>query len=210
MRKIIVTLSLILLISGISFSQDAKKKDDAGMSAKEARRFKKLLEHAEYPLITSNPMTGVLPVTGVDEKPDTTQRYKLLFAWTLGSKDSVKAKKVNYALTEIGRILNLHIASGIPAKHMEIVVAVHGLSIFSIQNDKAYNKMFHINNPNAVLLKELQDAGVKFIACGQAMAFLEVEKESLLPGIKKALTAQTIISSYQMKGFALFNEDSED
>jgi len=210
MKKIIFSISLILLGSVISFAQDKDKKTDTAMSAKEARRFKKMMSVAQYPLIKGHPMTGVIPATGIDAWPDTTQSYKIIVAWTLGSKDSAKAKKVNVALTEIGRILNLHLASGIPQKNIEIVVAVHGLSLFSLQNDEAYQKMFHIKNPNSSLLKELQDAGVKFIACGQAMAFLEIDKQSLLPGIKKALTAQTIITSYQMKGFALINEDTED
>jgi intracellular sulfur oxidation DsrE/DsrF family protein len=210
MKRIIVCIPAMLLVCVICFSQDTTQKAEPPMSAKEARRFKKIMDQATYPLIKSQRMTGVLPVTEIDAWPDTTQSYKILFAWTLGSKDSVKAKKVNYALTEIGRIVNLHLASGIPKEKIEVVVAVHGLSIYSLQNDEAYRKMFHVKNPNSVLLKELQEAGVLFIACGQAMAFLEIEKSALLPGIKKSLTAQTIISSYQMKGFALINEDSED
>lgn len=210
MKKIIFSISLMLLASVISFAQDKDKKTDTAMSAKEARRFKKMMSVAQYPLIKGHPMTGVIPVTGIDVWPDTTQLYKIIVAWTLGSKDSVKAKKVNTALTEIGRILNLHLASGIPKQNIEIVVAVHGLSLFSLQNDEAYQKMFQIKNPNSSLIKELQDAGVKFIACGQAMAFLEIDKQSLFQGVKKALTAQTIITSYQMKGFALINEDTED
>lgn len=45
--------------------------------------------------------------------------------------------------------------------------------------------------------------GAKFIACGQALAFFEVERESLLPVVKVSLTAQTVISGYQVKGYVL-------
>lgn len=210
MKKILLSISVIILISISSFSQEEKKTTEPPMSNKEARRMKKLLGQAVYPLIKSQPMTGVIPVTGIDAWPDTTQPYKLLFVWTFGTRDSIKVKKVNFALTEIGRVVNLHLASGIPLANMEVVVAVHGLSVFSLQNDETYQKMFHTNNPNTALIKELQDAGVKFIACGQAMSFLEVEKKTLLPGIKMALTAQTILSSYQMKGFVLYDENTED
>ena len=76
--------------------------------------------------------------------------------------------------------------------------------------EEAFHKMFHMKNPNAGLLKELQDAGVKFIACGQAMGFLEVPKQSLSADIKLALTANVILSSYQRQGFVLFNEEVEN
>ncbi|MEN9685649.1 MAG: hypothetical protein RLZZ28_1435 [Bacteroidota bacterium] len=211
MKKILLLLVSISVGMLLAHAQDATPKNDtASLSAKEARRFKKLLALAKYPLIKGDPMTGVLPVDEIDAKPDSLQPYKLLFVWTYGTKDTVKAKKINFALTEIGRIVNLHLASGIPLRNMDMVVAVHGLSVFGLENDDAYQKRFHVNNPNRALIKELQDAGVKFIACGQAMGFLEIEKASLLPGVKKALTAQTILSSYQMKGFALFDVNSED
>ncbi len=207
MKTIITFFLCFLLLATSVFSQEAKK---SAAELKEERRLAKLFGVALYPLIKSNPMSGVFPVTGITERPDTTLKYKLLFVFTLGSKDTSKVKKVNYALGEIGRIVNLHIASGIPKQNLEVAVAVHGLSIFSIQNDAAYKAMFKINNPNLVLLKELQDAGVKFIACGQAMGYLGVEKEALAPGVKIALTAQTIISSYQLKGYVLFDDNVED
>ncbi len=48
-----------------------------------------------------------------------------------------------------------------------------------------------------------QAAGAKFTACGQAMKFLEIEKEILLPGIKLAYSAKTVISTYSRKGFII-------
>jgi intracellular sulfur oxidation DsrE/DsrF family protein len=55
------------------------------------------------------------------------------------------------------------------------------------------------------LIKELQNFGVKFIVCGQAMTFLRLEKEDLVPGIKEAISAQTVLSMYELKGYKMYD-----
>ena len=170
----------------------------------------KLLKSATYPLIKSEPMSGVIPVNDVTEKPDPTMKYKLLFNVSIGSKDSAKVRKVNSGLSEVGRVINLHIASGIPKENLEVVVVVHGMALFSVANNEAYQSNFKIDNPNLILMKELEDAGAKFVACGQAMAFLEFKHKDLLPNIKISLTAQTALSNYQLKGFVKYDETTED
>jgi predicted peroxiredoxin len=62
-----------------------------------------------------------------------------------------------------------------------------------LSNEK-YKRKYGIDNPNIPLIKELQTYGVKMIVCGQAMTFYRLEMEELVPGIKKALTAQTVLS----------------
>ncbi len=213
MCKKIPFLLCLMLLATVCFSQETKAKDDpelAGMTPRELRFYKKMKVSGQYPVIKSHVLTGVIPVKDIDAFPDTNQLYKIIVSWTVGGRDSGKLKKVNSGLSEIGRILNLHVTAGIPKKNIEMVVAVHGAAIFSVLNEEAFHKMFHMKNPNAALLKELQDAGVKFIACGQAMGFLEVPKQSLSADIKLALTANVILSSYQRQGFVLFNEDVEN
>jgi intracellular sulfur oxidation DsrE/DsrF family protein len=209
MRKAAPVFLLLLMGWYTGFSQEVKSAKDSANAAKQARKFQKFLQMAEYPLIKGDPMSGVLPVPIIDEWPDTNQVYKLLFVWTYGSRDSAKLSKNNPALADIGRIVNLHIASHIPLSHLQLVSAVHGPSIFSLLTDAAYEERFHRKNPNSKLIEELQHAGVKFIACGQAMGFLEVKKADLMPGINVALTAQSIITSYEMKGFVAIDESSE-
>ena len=58
-----------------------------------------------------------------------------------------------------------------------------------------------MDNPNLQLIKDLEKVGARIIACGQAMAFLNVKKDDLLPEVKVSLTAQTVLSSYQLKGY---------
>lgn len=209
MRKASLFLLLFLMGWYTGISQKGKSSADSANAAKQARKFAKFQQMATYPLIKSDPMSGVLPVPIIDEWPDTNQVYKLLFVWTYGSRDSAKLAKNNAALADIGRVVNLHIASHIPLRNLQLVAAVHGPSVFSLLNDAAYEQRFHRKNPNITLIHELQDAGMKFIACGQAMGFLDVKKADLLPGINVAMTAQTIITSYEMKGFVVIEESSE-
>ena len=64
-----------------------------------------------------------------------------------------------------------------------------------------------MDNPNMKLIEELEGLGAKFISCAQAMFFFEVDKEALLPMFKVSLTAQTVLSSYQMKGYVKYRID---
>src|ERR1700710_3096226 len=83
---------------------------------------KAMLAKATYPLIKSSKYSGVLPVDGINERPDINQHFKLLFEISNGPKDSLQAKKLNDDLSEVGRQLNLHLAAGIPKKNIDIVV----------------------------------------------------------------------------------------
>jgi intracellular sulfur oxidation DsrE/DsrF family protein len=202
-------LLLISIAGMIPASAQTSSRTDAPPENKEAKRMSKM-QMAQYPLIKSHPLTLVLPVEGVDERPDTTMQYNILFSWTWAARDSVKARKTNFGLQEVGRIINLHIASGIPRKKMNIVVAAYGYTPFALMNNEAYRAKFNTDNPNSKLLQELVDNGVKVLVCGQAMCFLDVEKKSLLPGLKVAYTAQTVLSSYQLRGYVRFNQDTEN
>ena len=72
-------------------------------------------------------------------------------------------------------------------------------------NVPQYKKKYAVDNPNIAVIKELQNYGVKVIVCGQAMTYLNLEMEDLVPGIKQALNAQTVISSYQLKNYVYFD-----
>ena len=88
---------------------------------------------------------------------------------------------------------------------MDIVIVVHAGALFALMNNDKYKRKYGVDNPNIPLIKELQNFGAKIIVCGQAMTFLRLEKEDLVPGIKQALTAQTVLSTYQLKGYTYYN-----
>jgi intracellular sulfur oxidation DsrE/DsrF family protein len=160
-----------------------------------------------YPLIKST-YTGVVVVTGIDEKPDPNLDYKIIadltaFPESDKNKGKVDSTGMNWGLAEIGRLYNLHLAAGIPQNKIHFVVAVHANAMESFFNNEAYQKKYKMDNPNLARVEELSNAGVKFLLCGQSLTWWGFRKDMLLPQVKLTLTAQTTLSSYQMQGYAL-------
>jgi intracellular sulfur oxidation DsrE/DsrF family protein len=156
-----------------------------------------------YPKIKEAKFGGVLPVSNPTEIPDPNQVYKLLFEVIKGNPDSIR-NEVDNSMAEVARVINLHLASGIPAKNIIPVIVVHGSALHSFTTDAAYQQKYKSDNPNDKLLDELRAVGASFIACGQAMQFFEVPKEQLQPDVKVSITAQTVLSNYQLKGYVLY------
>lgn len=195
---------MMLLCIGFFLLTNAQPKDTLTKAQKDSIKMADLLAKAYYPLIKSSKWSGVLPVSNVTEKPDLTMQYKLLMEEVLPIKDSAAAKEISEGLAEVGRIINLHIASGIPKNKIDVVVVVHGPALYALYTNEVYKKKWGINNPNIVLINELMKNGVKFIACGQAMNFFDVKQEEMVPNIKISLTAQTVLSNYQLKGYVWY------
>ena len=200
--KLIALLFCLAATFGAS-AQTTDKKDAA------AKREAKLKAKGMYPVVKSGVSCGVLPVPGVTEKPDSTIRYKLLISLGIGSSEPDKVKELNKGLAEAGRILNLHVAAGIPKSQIDMVIVTHGKALYALFNSEAFKQEFKIDNPNTAVIHELEDAGAKFIACGQAMQFLEVKNDELLPGVKIAMAAKVALSTYQQKGYSLYDIDEE-
>ena len=157
-----------------------------------------------YPFMKGSYLSGILPVESASDLSDYTGVYKLLFDFAAGNPDDLKKGNINPGIQEIIRIINLHKASGIPENRMEIVVIVHGPSTMSFLGDEEYKKRFAINNPNLELINQLQQKGVKLTICGQTLALREIEIEKMVAGMRKAYSARTTLSTYQLKGFVVF------
>lgn len=195
---------MMLLSIGFFLLTNAQPKDTLTKAQKDSIKMAALLAKAYYPLIKSSKWSGVLPVSNVTEKPDPNMQYKLLMEEVLPIKDSASAKEISEGLAEVGRIINLHIASGIPKNKMDVVVVVHGPALYALYTNEVYKNKWGVDNPNIVLINELMKNGVKFIACGQAMNFFDVKQEEMVPNIKISLTAQTVLSNYQLKGYVWY------
>jgi len=170
---------------------------------KEHLKWENIKTIASFPVIDAGQMSGVIAVKGITEFPDPKMEYKLLFELTEANPDSL-AKEINDGLVEAVRKINLHAAAGVPLKKIFPVFVVHGPGLWAFTTNEFYREKYKMDNPNLKVISELQALGAKFIACGQAMAFLDLKKESLLPMVKVALTAQIALSTYQLKGFVLF------
>ena len=221
-KTTLTLLSVLLTVVGFAQSNDfnnAKKKIDyekdstltalfRADSIKVANQYKRKLmiaefdEVATYPIIDAGTFSGVVPVEDITEIPDPNLEYKLLFE--LVNFDNDNPSKLDASIVEVARIINLHVASGIPLEKISPVIVVHAGSLNAFTTNEFYNGKFKMDNPNMKLIGELEKLGAKFISCAQAMFFFEVDKEALLPMFKVSLTAQTILSSYQMKGYVKY------
>lgn len=212
MRKILLLLAIAGASLSLCMAQSSepvnleKAKTDSLSRVKmvaDSLRMEKLLAIAEYPYIKGSKWSGVIPVADPTEIPDPKKDYKLLFELTAKNSDSL-AKEINSGLDEVARVMNLHVASGIPANKIIPVIVIHGPGIEAVMTNESYKKKHSIDNPNLQIIEDLKNARAKFIVCGQAMAFFEATKEDLLPDIKISLTAQTVLSNYQTQGFVLY------
>jgi intracellular sulfur oxidation DsrE/DsrF family protein len=209
MKKTLV--SVLVSIVFLSAAAQAPVQDSVTKAKAKADSIKwaKMEARLVFPLINAGTFSGVIPVSNPTEIPNPNMSYKLLFELVVNNKDSA-VKEINHGLTEICRIINLHVASGIPVKNIIPVIVVHGPALFSFYTNDNYKKKYKIDNPNIAVAEELiRKTGAKFIACGQAMNFLEVPQEAMIPQMKVSLTAQTVLSGYQLKGYKLF-EITED
>lgn len=174
-----------------------------------SRTDSKFGESTSFLPVIRHPYASVMNVDQIDIKPDPNIKYNIVIDLTTfakpegveGSTDEIDPKSLNWGLAEIGRILNLHVGAGIPKDNINIVAAVHGMAYESFLNNETYLEQHKIENPNIPLLEELSDAGVKFLMCGQSLG--NTKKSELLPFTNITLTAQTTLSEYQMKGYAL-------
>jgi intracellular sulfur oxidation DsrE/DsrF family protein len=119
------------------------------------------------------------------------------------SKDSVQS--VNEGFAEIGRIINLYIAAGIPKENLEIATVIHGKALNTNLKNDLYQKKFKTNNPNLDILKQFTALNAQLLACGQAEIFFHMTQDDLLPEVKTAFSAQIVLSSFQLKGYVLYN-----
>lgn len=178
-----------------------KVEKDFEMQAKTDNLFKNFA----YPLLKGGKFSGVLPVKNPTEIPDAKIDYKLLFELTQNNSDSTK-KDVIPALDEVSRVINLHYASGVPVKKIIPVLIIHAAAELAFLNNDAFQKRYKMDNPNIKLIHDLETiAGAKFIVCGQSMQLFGIQPEEFLPSIKVSLTAKTVITSYQLKGFVLMS-----
>lgn len=133
------------------------------------------------------------------EQPDPTLEYKLLFDITSDQQKS----GVNKRLWVIARTMNMLYVAGVPKEQIKIVAAFHGSATFDVVTEEAYQKKFGKSNPNLDLIKKLQKEGVLLYVCSQATAARGVANEDVVPEVIPALSALSVLSNYQIRGYAL-------
>ncbi|MEP2667784.1 MAG: DsrE family protein [Cyclobacteriaceae bacterium] len=143
---------------------------------------------------------GIYDLPDAEEKIDPSLDYKIIIDVARASE---KPEDVNWALNNVARLLNLHAMAGVPKEKLHVVLAIHGGAAFTVRNNEEYKKEYGVDNPNLELYKELQDAGVKMVVCGQSLVVRKIDPKKMVPGIKVASSMLTTITTHQLKGYAL-------
>jgi len=125
-------------------------------------------------------------------------QYQVVFELTNYSTDMTA---INRDLDRVARFLNAHAGQGVPRENMDVVVVVHGRTLMSLLNDKAYEEKFGHKNPNLDLVNQLAEAGVDIFACGQSLGFRGWNKSELASPVRVGLSAMTLVNAYQAKGY---------
>jgi intracellular sulfur oxidation DsrE/DsrF family protein len=183
--------------------------DSITRKVKDSLKWDAIKKMSEFPLIKNSEMSFALPVPLVTDKADPSIKYKLVFNMTIWSRDSISKQKINEGLAEIGRIINLHAAAGVPKENLELAIIVHGPALNVFLKNDVYQKKFKTNNPNLDILKQFINLKTSLVACGQAELFLNIPATDMLPEVKTAYSAKVALSTYQLKGYVLFDIEEE-
>ena len=145
-------------------------------------------------------MGQVYDVSDADFVPDSTQVLKAIFDI---ERVQENPGKVNPLISSLHRYLNMHVRKGIPKENIHLAFVVHGVSSKDALTNKAYNERYGVDNPNLEYIKALAKTGVHMYICGQSATYAGYKKEDLMPEVKMALSAMTVLTVYQMNGYAM-------
>lgn len=141
-------------------------------------------------------------VENPDLEFDKDKVYKAIFDIYTDSPDK---DKTNPLLKTVARYLQIHKQYGIPKENLKVAVVMHGVATKNVLNDKAYEKLFGVENPNSELIKILKGADVDLYACGQSYAGKGYDDADKLPEVKMALSALTALVWFQSGGYQTIN-----
>lgn len=109
--------------------------------------------------------------------------------------------RVSTSLNTVARFLNMHGQAGVPRARLGAAVVVHGSAVMDVLSDDAYHARAGSANPNGSLLRELLDAGVRVVVCGQSAASRGYQASELADGVELALSAMTAFVVLQNEGY---------
>ncbi|MCU0448848.1 MAG: DsrE family protein [Bernardetiaceae bacterium] len=139
------------------------------------------------------------PIPESVENPDPALDYHVV----IDIKTNDAPAEANQSLLRVARLANLLEMSGVPRTKVKLVCVLHHAAAFITLQSDAYRAKFNVDNPNAPIFEELTKAGVRFFICGQSMRARGIAQPQLATEVKVALSAITLITTYQLKGYAL-------
>lgn len=141
---------------------------------------------------------AVFGVPNPDFATPTDLEYKLAFEISTASSTP---DRLNESLNTVARYLNMHAQAGVPVDQIRAAVVVHGTAGWEVLDHQAYRNRHGVDNPNAALIRELTEVGVKVILCGQTAASRGIPTDGLIGGVEVTLSAMTAFLVLQEEGY---------
>jgi len=141
------------------------------------------------------------PIPESEEDPDRSLNYHIV----IDIKTNDKPDEANQPLLKVARLLNLLEMGKVPRKQVKIICVFQNLAAFAAMDDRRYEDKYKVDNPNTPIFKALEKAGVQLFVCGQSLRAREIDAKKLNKPIKVALSAITLITTYQLRGYALLS-----
>lgn len=145
---------------------------------------------------------GIYEIPEASKRPDPSLKYHLVIDVKGGAEDPVE---MNRSLINIARALNLHVLGGVPKENIKVVAVIHAEATPVVLSNEAYQQNFDVNNPNDGLIYALKEAGVEIYVCGQSLIARKFTGKPLHPSIVVSISALTVLTEYQLKGYALMS-----
>ena len=143
---------------------------------------------------------SVFDVKDADYIPKSGSSLKAIFDIDRKLKDH---STPNPLISSLHRYYNMHVRNGIKENDIHLAFVVHGSSTDHVLKDEAYHKRYGSNNPNTPLIRTLAERGVKMYICGQSASYRKIKKDELLPNVQMALSAMTVLTTFQMEGYGM-------
>lgn len=140
----------------------------------------------------------VFDVPNPDIETPESMQYRI--AWEMVDP-APSPDQLNVHLVTAARFLNMHARAGVPVENLHLALVVHGQAGKAMLDDIGYREKEGVDNPNKELIRELHDAGVRIILCGQTAAARDLPRDRLLPEVEVALSAMTALLVLQEEGF---------
>lgn len=109
---------------------------------------------------------------------------------------------VNLGLERVARVVNLYVASGVPADQLKFVVSVTGEATPAMLDNAHFKHFYGVDNPNLKLIGELNKLGVRVSVCDQSVAFHHYPNDWIDKSVVHALSSPTTVSTLQNQGYA--------
>jgi intracellular sulfur oxidation DsrE/DsrF family protein len=135
-------------------------------------------------------------------QPDKMLDYRIVYRI---SRPSPNDEAPTPGLSHIALTINLFEWAGVPREHLHLAGVIHGDATPAALREEVYQKVFGRPNPDGDLIHQLTRQGVSLYVCGQSVYDRGYTEPEVNPEMVFALSALTVLTAYQLKGYALMH-----